>query len=37
VCHNVEDGGYDPMIVKLDYLCRRYEEHRLDDHVGREL
>lgn len=25
VCHQVEDGSYDPMFVSLDYLCRRYE------------
>lgn len=37
VCHQVEDGEYDPMFVSLDFLCRRYEGHRLRDHVGREL
>lgn len=25
VCHEVRDGHYDPMMVSLDYLCRRYE------------
>jgi hypothetical protein len=25
VCHQVENGQYDPMFVSLDYLCRRYE------------
>lgn len=25
VCHQVENGAYDPMFVSLDYLCRRYE------------
>lgn len=25
VCHQVENGDYDPMFVSLDYLCRRYE------------
>lgn len=25
VCHQVEEGHYDPMFVSLDYLCRRYE------------
>lgn len=30
VCHQVENGGYDPMFVSLDYLCRRYENLRLD-------
>ena len=37
VKHNVENGSYDPMVIKLDYLCRRFEGHRLVDHVGREL
>ncbi len=25
ICHQVENGAYDPMFVSLDYLCRRYE------------
>lgn len=25
ICHEVENGSYDPMFVSLDYLCRRYE------------
>ncbi len=25
ICHEVQDGSYDPMFVSLDYLCRRYE------------
>ena len=25
VKHAVEDGDYDPMFVRLDYLCRKYE------------
>jgi len=25
VCHQAENGTYDPMFVSLDYLCRRYE------------
>lgn len=25
VCHQVSKGMYDPMMVSLDYLCRRYE------------
>lgn len=29
VCHQVENGEYDPMFVSLDYLCRRYEGKRL--------
>jgi hypothetical protein len=24
VCHQVDGGSYDPMMVSLDYLCRRY-------------
>lgn len=35
VCNNVEDGGYDPMFVSLDYLCRRYEGVRLADYEPR--
>lgn len=35
--NNVEDGSFDPMPVSLDYLCRRYEGHRLRDHEGHEL
>lgn len=31
LCHQVENGGYDPMMVSLDYLCRRYENMRLAD------
>lgn len=31
VCHQVENGSYDPMFVSLDYLCRRYENLRLDE------
>ena len=29
VCHQVENGQYDPMFVSLDYLCRRYEGQTL--------
>lgn len=29
VCHQVEQGSYDPMFISLDYLCRRYEGMRL--------
>lgn len=25
VCHQVENGSYDPMFTSLEYLCRRYE------------
>jgi hypothetical protein len=37
VCHQVHGGSYDPMFVSLDYLCRRYEGHRLSEHRGVEL
>lgn len=37
VKNNVEDGSYDPMFVRLEYLCRRYEGHRLSEHQGVEL
>lgn len=29
VCHQVENGSFDPMFVSLDYLCRKYEGKRL--------
>ena len=35
VCHQVEDGQYDPMFVSLDYLCRRYEGKTLAKFMGR--
>jgi hypothetical protein len=25
MCHQVENGTYDPMFVSLDFLCRKYE------------
>lgn len=31
VCHDVDNGSYDPMFVSLDYLCRRYEGVSLDE------
>jgi hypothetical protein len=34
VCHQVEDGQYDPMFVSLDYLCRRYEGRTLADFMA---
>lgn len=37
VCHNVVDGGYDPLFIQLDYLSRRYAGHPLAEHRGREL
>lgn len=33
VCHQVEKGDYDPMMVSLDYLCRKYEGVRLGEYV----
>jgi len=30
VKHQVQDGSYDPMFVRLDYLCRRYENMPLE-------
>jgi len=35
VCHQVEDGSYDPMFVSLDYLCRRYEGVTLETFTGK--
>jgi hypothetical protein len=37
VCHQVEQGSYDPMFVSLDYLCRRYEEQPLEQFQQRYL
>jgi hypothetical protein len=34
VCHQVEAGSYDPMMVSLDYLCRRYEGVRLAEFMA---
>lgn len=34
VCHQVEGGDYDPMMVNLDYLCRKYEGVRLREFLG---
>lgn len=31
VCHDVKDGSYDPMFLRLDYLSRRYEGKTLDE------
>lgn len=33
VCHQVEDGQYDPMFVSADFLCRRYEGKRLREYL----
>jgi hypothetical protein len=30
VCHEVQNGSYNPMFVSLDYLCRRYEGTSLE-------
>jgi hypothetical protein len=32
VKHQVESGSYDPMMVSLDFLCRRYEGKRLSEY-----
>jgi hypothetical protein len=37
VLNEVEDGSAYPMPVSLDYLCRRFEGHRLSEHEGRVL
>ena len=37
VLNDVEEGSFDPMPLKLDYLCRTYEGHRIADHEGRVL
>lgn len=34
VCHQVEDGAYDPMFVSLDYLCRKHEGMRIDEFLA---
>lgn len=36
VCHEVQNGQYDPMFVSLDYLCRRYEGRRLARFLGKK-
>lgn len=35
VCHQVENGQYDPMFVSLDYLCRKYEGQTLTDFMSK--
>jgi hypothetical protein len=35
VCHQVENGSYDPMFVSLDYLCRKYEGITLKQYLAR--
>ncbi len=34
VCHQVENGQYDPMFVSLEYLCRRYTGAPLADFMA---
>jgi hypothetical protein len=34
VCHEVNNGSYDPMFISLDYLCRRYEGMPLADFLS---
>jgi hypothetical protein len=31
VCNEVQSGGYDPMMISMDYLCRHFEGMRLVD------
>lgn len=33
VCHQVENGSFDPMFVSLDHLCRRYENKTLAEYM----
>lgn len=33
VCHQVEDGQYDPMFVSLDFLCRKFQGETLADYL----
>jgi hypothetical protein len=35
VCHQVENGSYDPMMISLDFLCRKYEGVRLSSFMTR--
>ncbi len=35
VCHNVSEGDYDPKLVSLDSLCRRYEKMTLADFMAK--
>ena len=36
VCHEVEDGSYDPMFVSLNYLCLRYENMSLEKFIAKK-
>jgi hypothetical protein len=36
VCHDVRNGQYDPMLVSLDYLCRRYEGMSIERFVKKK-
>lgn len=35
VKHQVENGSYDPMMVSMDYLCRRYTGKRLEVYTSK--
>lgn len=35
VCHQVENGAYDPMYVSLEYLCRKYEGVTLKEFLSK--
>ncbi len=34
VCHQVEDGMYDPMCVSLEFLCRKYTNKTLKEYLN---
>jgi hypothetical protein len=36
VCHEVENGSYDPMFVSLNYLCLRYENMTLEKFIAKK-
>lgn len=37
VKHDVKDGSYNPMMVDLEYLCRKYEGIGLDEFINKKL
>lgn len=36
VCHEVENGRYDPMFVSMSYLCRKYEGVSLEKYTAKK-
>lgn len=36
VCHQVENGMYDPMFVSLEFLCRKYEKKTLKQFMRKQ-